>query len=490
MTKYAILVFLILICRDGKCSEVVDIGHQLKQNIKSRSPQPEIFIIDSIIIKGQERTRLKIITRELTFSEGDTLNEEQIPTILSVNRKRLINTNLFSVVTFAIIQGNDARHIKLEIFLIEKWYIYPGLIFSYGDRNPYVWLHDYHGKLDRVNFGLRMSHFNTTGQRDPMTLTLQGGYTQKIALSYTLPFFDKKQNWGFSTDIFYAKNHEIAYITRNNIVPTLTDTLGSLSRSLGFDLTFIYRPALFATHYFGGGYALNSINPIVASEANNPNFFGNGKTEQKYMWLSYAFQHDSRDLAPYPTRGHYLVASLGLYGVLKTDDVHNLQASFRYSQYFPLTDRLSTAQVFKIKTDLLRKEQPYDFNHAIGYGNDILHGYDHYAIEGLDFAYVKNSLRYEFIHSDFKFDKVPVIRNKTLKGFWDVPLRCYLTTFADIGYSNLPEALPANTFNNRLLYGYGVGLDIVLYHNIVIQLDYSFNHTGEGGFYYRQKSSF
>ena len=100
MTKYAILVFLILMCRNGKCSEVVDIGNQLIRNIKSGNPQPEILIIDSIIIKGQERTRLKVITRELTFLEGDTLVEEQLPTLLSVNRKRLINTNLFSVVGF------------------------------------------------------------------------------------------------------------------------------------------------------------------------------------------------------------------------------------------------------------------------------------------------------------------------------------------------------------------------------------------------------
>ena len=490
MTKYAILFFLIMICWNGKCSEVSDIGYFNVQNNNFRHPTSEILIIDSILIKGHERTRRKIITRELTFMEGDTVSVEQMPTLMTMNRKRLVNTNLFSVVTFSIIRGDDPRHVKLEIFLIEKWYIYPGLIFSYGDRNPYVWLHDYHGKLDRVNYGLRMNHFNTTGQRDPLTLTLQGGYTQKIALAYTLPFFDKKQRWGFATDVFYAKNHELGYITQNNIVPTLIDTINSLSRSTGFDFTFLYRPALFATHYMSAGYSANFINPIVVSEANNPNFFGNGKTDQKYLWLSYTFQHDTRDLAPYPSRGHNLVASLGMYGLLKTDDVHNLQASFRYSQYFPITDRWSTAQVFKIKTDLLRNNQPYNFNHAIGYGNDILHGYDHYAVEGLDFAYVKNSLRYEFISTDFKLNKVPVIRNKIWKGFWDVPLRCYLTANVDAGYAHLPDDLTPNTFNNRLMYGYGVGVDIVLYHNIVIQLDYSFNHTGEGGFFYRQKSSF
>lgn len=452
----------------------------------------DTIVIDSITITGHEHTKRNIITRELTFAPGDSVETQFMSALIAVNRTRLINTNLFSVVTLTIKGGPDLHHAYIEIYLIEKWYIYPGIIFSYGDRNLYTWLHDYGGKLDRVNFGLRLSHYNLSGRRDPLTLTLQGGYTPKIALGYSVPFFDKKQHWGFSTTIYYAKNHEIGYITQNNAVKLLTDTIGSLSRSYGADLGFSYRPALFATHFISAGYYVNEVNPIVVQENNNPDFLGDGKTKQKYLWLAYAFQHDTRDLAPYPNKGHNFAASIGLYGILKTDDVHNLSASIRYSHYIPITDRWSSAHAVRVKFDLLRDNQPYNFNHAFGYGGDILHGYDPYVVDGLDFFYVKNSLRYEFIRTDFKLNKVPIIRNKTWKGFWDVPLRCYLTANFDAGYANLPNAQPAlnNTFSNKMLYGYGVGLDIVLYHNIVIQLDYSFNDTGAGGFYYRQRSSF
>ncbi len=452
----------------------------------------DTIIIDSIVIKGNDLTKRNVITRELTFQAGDTIESSLISALIATNRIRLVNTNLFSVVTLTLQNGVDIHHTFIEINLIEKWYIFPGPIFSYGDRNLYTWLHDYGGKLDRVNYGLRLSHFNLTGRRDPLTLTLQAGYTPKIALGYSLPFFDKKQHWGFFSSVFYAKNHEIGYITQNNTVPNLTDSIGTILRTYGADLGFSYRPALFDTHFFSAGYYVSDVDPIVVQEKNNPNYFGDKKTQQKFTWIAYAYQHDTRDLAPYPSKGHNFAASIALSGLLSSDDVHNLSASVRYSHYFPITDKWSSAHAVRIKVDLLRDNQPYNFNHAFGYGGDILHGYDAYVVDGLDFFYLKNSLRYEFFHTDLRLNKVPIIRNKIWKGFWDVPLRCYLTANFDAGYANLPDtqAYLNNTFSNKMLYGYGVGLDIVIYHNIVIQLDYSFNDTGKGGFYYRQRSSF
>ena len=40
-----------------------------------------------------------------------------------------------------------------------------------------------------------------------------------------------------------------------------------------------------------------------------------------------------------------------------------------------------------------------------------------------------------------------------------------------------------NALSNRLLWGGGIGLDIVLYYDKVIQIEYSFNDLMENGYF-------
>ena len=126
------------------------------------------------------------------------------------NEKFILNTGLFTWGKINIKKW-DARtnKVTLLIELAETWYIWPFPIFELADRNFNVWVNEFGASLSRVNFGVRLTHNNTTGNKDPLKLTLQAGYTQKYELNYTLPPLNKNQTIGVIADVFYAKNREI-----------------------------------------------------------------------------------------------------------------------------------------------------------------------------------------------------------------------------------------------------------------------------------------
>ena len=65
-----------------------------------------------------------------------------------------------------------------------------------------------------------------------------------------------------------------------------------------------------------------------------------------------------------------------------------------------------------------------------------------------------------------------------------MPMKIYLSLHNDMGYVNYTQFENSqNELGNTLLWGGGLGLNFVVYYNKVIQLEYSFNHLGQGGFY-------
>ena len=57
--------------------------------------QAQYVIVDSVIFKGNEKTRENILIRELDFSSGDTIQVSALDSRLEFNRRKLTNTNLF-----------------------------------------------------------------------------------------------------------------------------------------------------------------------------------------------------------------------------------------------------------------------------------------------------------------------------------------------------------------------------------------------------------
>ena len=66
-----------------------------------------------------------------------------------------------------------------------------------------------------------------------------------------------------------------------------------------------------------------------------------------------------------------------------------------------------------------------------------------------------------------------------------MPIKVYLAFNNDLGWANDPHYAATNPLTNRLLYGYGPGLDVVAYYDKSVRFEWTWNDLGEGGFFLR-----
>jgi hypothetical protein len=85
--------------------------------------------VSRIFIIGNERTREKIILRELSLKTGDVVFSADLESILDLDRKKLLNTRLFNTVEIRSVEL-DVATVDIIIELNERWYTFPAPIFD------------------------------------------------------------------------------------------------------------------------------------------------------------------------------------------------------------------------------------------------------------------------------------------------------------------------------------------------------------------------
>jgi len=446
--------------------------------------QTDKVVVQRILIEGNTRTKDKIILRELDFSIGDTLSLDKLGEQLAANQLLLMNTGLFTQARINIKTWELASN-KLDLIIAveENWYIYPFPVFELADRNFNEWWKTHHRSLKRVNFGLRFYHMNFSGRRDLLKLAAQYGFTQKYELTYTLPFINGTQTFGLSTNLLYTRNKEIGFNTIGDKLQYRRDQDHVLRKRFRAGIGLSYRPQLETYHRVRFQYHQIRINESVNSELNSDYLLQ--RLQQQYLSFSYELTVDKRDIKPYPLKGNLFSVSLRKDGFGLFDDLNALTLTATFKQYFSIDKKWSVEWVGKGQSGLIREKQPYFNSRALGYDEDFIRGFEFYVIDGLDYAYMKTSLHFELFNFAFDLGK-----SMPLKPFKLMPVKWYLSLNNDLGFVNNPFYRQHNSLGNQLLWGGGIGLDIVAYYDKVFRMEYSFNSLGESGFFLHWALSF
>lgn len=449
------------------------------------SAQPNFGVVDSIAVSGNDRTRAKIVLREMDITSGDTIYLNFLDDRLEWNRLQLMNTGLFSNAKIGITNWNPPDNkLTLKVDLKETWYLYPIPILELADRNFNVWWNEYKHRLNRLNYGLRLYHTNFTGRRDYLKFVVQLGYTHNYELKYTIPYLNKKQTWGLAFDANFKRNHEIQYTTRENKQQFYKDDEKYLLEQFESSLIFSYRPAFRIYHHFDFFYRQSRVDDQVVSEL-NPEFFLENKSLQRYFLLGYRFSYDSRNIRPYPTKGELFEFQIEKKGLGIFSDVNALMVRAKGTHYWEINKKLNLENVVEAATGLIRQRQPFNNSRALGFGKSLVRGYEYYVVDGLDYVLSRNSLRFEIFNKEVKFGKW-----MRFKAFQSLPIKAYLALNADAGYANNPFYSGENSLDNQLLVGGGPGLDLVFYYNMVFKINYSFNGLGEKGLFLHTELGF
>ncbi len=440
----------------------------------SDSPGKSV-IINDILIEGNKVTHESIIERELMFGPNDTLTYSEISNLLERSRENLMNTSLFNFVDIETSETSN-RMINVRIKVTERWYIWPWPILKISDRNFNVWWQS--RELRRLSYGFRIEWQNVRGRMERLLATFQFGYDQVYEFQYRFPYLDKKKTMGLAFGAGLARNHEVAFRTFENKQQffRLED---DYSRSDFY--TFVnlnVRPSIYNSYSFQLRYDKQSFADTLVSA--NP-YFSDGDEYKNYFSAYFSFKSDHRDFKQYPLQGYYFDLELQKVGLGLFEDntvnFFNIAATFR--KYWQLSNRFYYASGLNARFGG-NGRQPYFVLNGIGYGRDVIRGYEFYVIDGQRYGIMKNNLKFAILPrtvKDIKFIKSDK--------FGLIHFAFYLNLFFDIGYvdNNQYYGENQNSMDNELQFGYGGGIDFVSYYDIVVRFEYSFNKSGDSGFF-------
>ena len=351
--------------------------------------QNDAFVVHTLIIEGNKKTKTAIIQRELDLQVGDTISIAQIMDILKQNELRVLNTGLFTQATFKL-NGITEKGINLHLTVVEDWYLYPIPVFELADRNFNVWWVEQNRSLERVNYGLYVIHKSLTGRKDPLKVAGLLGYGQKINVTYAFPYLNKKQTLGVKFDYLFARNREIGFTTNENKLQFEQFNNEYLLHRFRLSTGLTYRPNIKTFHESNVFFYKNRIHDHVLTI--NPNFFKSNTTLQKYFALNYQFTYENRNFQPYPTKGNYLNLKIQKEGLGVFNDINVASLTAWYKQYFPLSKKWSAEIELKGRKVWQNEQVPYYNSQALGYFDDYLRGYEYYVIDGQDLWFSQNRI--------------------------------------------------------------------------------------------------
>ena len=438
--------------------------------------------IQKITIEGNKKTKEATILRDLHFVVGDSVAVSEMGSFVEKNRLQLMNTLLFDNVKINVKNWNTERNTaEIYIAVSENWYVYPYAYADLADRNFNVWWKEKNRDLKRLNYYLGLRWSNPTGNRDLLRVYFQFGFARKVEASYTFPNIGKNNNIGFFSNVYYSKYKEIWYETAKDSLQFYRDESQYVQQNFRAYGGFTYRYKLRTLHRLKFQYNKSGITDVIAADK-NPYYFDQTNS-LNYSSLEYKYSYDMRDMKPYPTKGSFFTSTFEKQGIFKNDNVDALYLSALYAKYISFSPKISLELISKIRTELTGKRQPYYNLRAFGYGKDYLRGYEYYVVDGAKFAYLKTSLRYKFFEKKLDLGEFIPENNRF------IPFKAFFTINNDIGKVYNPYANPSNVLPNRLLWGKGIGLDMVFYYNIIGQIEYSFNHFGKGAIYLHLKTA-
>lgn len=430
----------------------------------------EFFIIRSISIEGNKKTKPSIILREMTFAEEDTLSQEQIRYALKKSQEQIYNTTLFLKVDLTPLV--DSNQIDLKIQVEERWYIFPFPYFQLADRSFNEWINTYNADLSRISYGLLFTHFNFTGRKDRLSLILINGFKRNISFEYVAPAINKNLTTGIKLGAGFEQTKEIPISTdtNNKLVYYKTDQF--VKNDWFLKAAVIIRKRIKKTETFTLKLGQVSVSDSIISTY-NPDYFFSNSSRQFYTELEYWLQYNDVDNIMYPLKGNTLSLKLIKKGIGWSGGINQFTIKPNLNWYFPLHNNW----YFSLRTGAeinLPLEQPYFNKKGLGYREDYLRGYQYYVMDGPIYLYSKLDLKKKLLYFT-----IPTFL-KPSSGYSRIPFTIYAKTFADFGYSyNAQKA----TLNNRFLYTGGVGFDIVMVHDFKISFEFALNQLGQKGLF-------
>jgi outer membrane protein assembly factor BamA len=437
--------------------------------------------VRKVFITGNKQTKDYIILREMELQTGDSIPAITLMDALEKDRQHIYNLTLFVEVTVEPVLIN-ASEFDINISVKERWYIFPLPELQFVDGTFNEWLLKYKGDLNRLNYGLKFTHYNLTGRKDQLRIHLLGGYTKTISFNYNAPYANAALTNGFSIGGGFFQNREIVYKTSYDNEVVFYKRNNFVRKAWNIQLGYSIRKGLKLSHSFNLNYTHENIDDSLISTTYNKAYFNKPVSKIGYVDLYYTLRYSDVNNVLYPLTGWSGSIGMGKRGLGFTGGVNSFSVDAEYNKYWSLGKKWYASSQLQGNIKL-PFNQAYINQQALGYGNNYIRGMEYKIIDAVAWAITKFNLRREI----FNFSINTIFKkSKTLN---KIPFRIYAKTFADIGYSYNKEEF-ASRLSNTFLGSTGLGIDIVTIYDVQIRIEYSLNHLGQKGLFLHNEKGF
>jgi outer membrane protein insertion porin family len=304
-------------------NKVISYEFQIQESVRSH--------VESIVIKGNNRTKEEVIRREIPIETGDIFSKAKITTGL----RNLYNLQYFSAVVPDVVPGSEENLVNLVFSVDEQstTSIEFGVTFS-GVSDP-----------DDLPFALFVkwqdSNLKGTGRSISASSTVATD-EQSVSLSFGQNWFlGKPISSSISTSFSHSTNSCLRLVTLKNGNIDTSNYYMEYEQwvwSLGFSLGRRWTPVWAIISLSAGinGSLLNNVfdediyTPVDLTVYDYANEWG----LQNSIWT--AFSIDDRDINYDPSKGWFASQRLTWYGLTPWENEFFLRSDTKLEKYFTL----------------------------------------------------------------------------------------------------------------------------------------------------------
>ncbi|MEM7656532.1 MAG: BamA/TamA family outer membrane protein [Bacteroidota bacterium] len=445
--------------------------------------------ITEIEIRGAQRTKNWIILQEMSLQEGQNIGRSELDAHLRQSQQNLYNLNLFHSLEVTSTFLNDSS-VSVLIKVLERGLIAGSPYLDIQERNTYDLIQALRVRnFRRAVIGGDFQLVNFMGRNETLRLFAQVGFSQVVSLRFSRPTLSRKRQLDLELNARYRNEHEIIIGTEQGKVRWQSLEATPMQRSWDFSAKLGKRLSLYKRASIQLGYQTFQIADSVGKlevGGQIPRLITQLTGREFYPTLAFSLHEDRRDWHTFPQKGYKWQMQARFAGPKPIASTQFASFGFSWVHHLPIGKRWNftygTQQLLTLGDSI-----PYFEKHFIGmyrpqFANLSyeLRGYDPYAIDGT------------FIHMskvEGKFALFPIQQLRLpfipLRRFQRFPFGIFATAFCDIGY------VRDGSFNNldphwkdQWLVGYGPGLNMVMFFDLLFRVEYAWNRQGDGGLYF------
>jgi outer membrane protein insertion porin family len=239
----------------------------------------DLVHFDRINIRGNTKTRDKVIRRELRIIEGEPYNQS----LLDYSKKRVTALGFFEKVDVSTKRGSSDDKMDVNVEVTER----PTGTFQIGAG---------FSSVENFIAQAQISQNNLLGRGTSLTLQAQLSSLRQLFLLQYQDLYFLDTNWTFGFNLFKQDRYLFSFVRRSKGASLTWGYL--LAEDLRLLLTYTLEDVSVSTSGFS---TLFSGAAVVPAQVQIANLLRSGITSSGRALLSY----DSRDNRMFPTRGWY-----------------------------------------------------------------------------------------------------------------------------------------------------------------------------------------